>query len=394
MFRSHSISTLDQFRLTDAVQSLQALLDTLCSALTPSASPSPSPSTTLSDSSLGTTTPWVAWAPFGAALVAATAAIAGAVLQRRSGREAAQAAARSAKAAEDAVAHSALSSEAAGYRIDQEALHRRYQDASAQLGSPGAAVRMAGVFAMARLADDWEHQRQTCVSVLCGYLRMPWGQVEGSSVAEESEIRRTVLALIGEHTQPAAEPSWSDLVFDLRGARLPKFYWSESIFRKRPLFQGAHFGDGAVLTSCTFAQGVTFAQCTITASLWLRGIVVRTGHLQLAQALVTKEGRLTLDLAYLGEQASASLMGLERAGNLFVLVRATEQPQGMVYVNGMTLGRQSRVSIELDKPASPQLVTSGYVPQFRFGRWSVSKSAHFSVHDKLGAVSDLVHVED
>ena len=37
-----------------------------------------------------------------------------------------------------------------------------------------AAVRLAGVYAMAGLADDWPENRQTCVDVLCGYLRMPY----------------------------------------------------------------------------------------------------------------------------------------------------------------------------------------------------------------------------
>ena len=46
---------------------------------------------------------------------------------------------------------------------------------SEQLGDyKPAAVRSAGVYAMAGLADDWEANRQTCVDVLCAYLRMPY----------------------------------------------------------------------------------------------------------------------------------------------------------------------------------------------------------------------------
>ena len=32
-----------------------------------------------------------------------------------------------------------------------------------------AAVRLAGMYAMAGLADDWKENRQTCVDVLCAY---------------------------------------------------------------------------------------------------------------------------------------------------------------------------------------------------------------------------------
>lgn len=36
-----------------------------------------------------------------------------------------------------------------------------------------AAVRLAAVYGLAGLADDWPENRQTCVDVLSGYLRMP-----------------------------------------------------------------------------------------------------------------------------------------------------------------------------------------------------------------------------
>ena len=54
-------------------------------------------------------------------------------------------------------------------------LNERFATAAGQLGDDKpAAVRLAGVYAMAGLADDWEENRQTCVDVLCAYLRMPY----------------------------------------------------------------------------------------------------------------------------------------------------------------------------------------------------------------------------
>ncbi|MFI5828370.1 hypothetical protein ACIA6C_14015 [Streptomyces sp. NPDC051578] len=49
----------------------------------------------------------------------------------------------------------------------------RFGAAADQLGADQPAARMAGAYAMARLADEWRHERQTCIDVLCGYLRMP-----------------------------------------------------------------------------------------------------------------------------------------------------------------------------------------------------------------------------
>ncbi|HXT88128.1 MAG TPA: AAA family ATPase, partial [Trebonia sp.] len=62
--------------------------------------------------------------------------------------------------------------EAAEAREHGRALTDRLGAAAEQLGSERPAVRIAGAYAMARLADDWPQARQTCINVLCGYLRL------------------------------------------------------------------------------------------------------------------------------------------------------------------------------------------------------------------------------
>jgi hypothetical protein len=57
--------------------------------------------------------------------------------------------------------------------VDDVGRRSRYTSAAQQLGDSQAAVRLAGVYAMAYLADEWAEQRQ-CVDVLCAYLRLPW----------------------------------------------------------------------------------------------------------------------------------------------------------------------------------------------------------------------------
>ena len=48
-------------------------------------------------------------------------------------------------------------------------LNERFATAAGRLGSDKSAVRLAGMYAMAGLADDWSENRQTCVDVLCAY---------------------------------------------------------------------------------------------------------------------------------------------------------------------------------------------------------------------------------
>ena len=59
-------------------------------------------------------------------------------------------------------------------------LNERFATAADKLGDDKPpAMRLAGVYAMAGLADDWKKNRQTCIDVLCGYLRMPYEPYPG-----------------------------------------------------------------------------------------------------------------------------------------------------------------------------------------------------------------------
>jgi hypothetical protein len=160
---------------------LHLLFDLVMSAPTPSPSPSKAPaSDTTPDSPTSIVLPVITLT---AAVIAATVAGVSAFLQRKSGREAADAASRSAAAADRSslaaqagVELNAVTARATAERAHAEGLAKRYQDAASQLGNANAAIRLAGVYSMARLADDWEHQRQTCVDVLCAYMRMSFQQ--------------------------------------------------------------------------------------------------------------------------------------------------------------------------------------------------------------------------
>src|SRR6266702_4965989 len=105
-------------------------------------------------------------------------------------------------------------------------LNERFATAAGQLGSDKPPpVRLAGVYAMAGLADDWEENRQTCVDVLCAYLRMPYEPNPGRDAPEPQrlafqaswEVRHTIIRLIGAHLRPGHVASWEHLNFDFTG---------------------------------------------------------------------------------------------------------------------------------------------------------------------------------
>jgi hypothetical protein len=103
--------------------------------------------------------------------------------------------------------------------------NERFTTIAAQLGDAQPAVRLAGVHAMAGLADDWKQNRQTCVDVLCAYLRLPYDPDPGDSADPAArsayrasrEVRHTIIRLIGAHLRLGAAVSWQGLNLDFTG---------------------------------------------------------------------------------------------------------------------------------------------------------------------------------
>ncbi|WP_328480751.1 hypothetical protein OHS71_20030 [Streptomyces sp. NBC_00377] len=134
--------------------------------------------------------------------------------------------------------------EAASVRADSETLGGRYQTAAEQLGHERAAVRLAGVYALSRLADDDSSQRETICRLLCAYLRIPYDPSKPQP--GEREVRLTVVKVISEHLQdPSHVETWCGFDLDFSGA---KFDGGS--------FAGAHFTSGVVnFSACEFASG-------------------------------------------------------------------------------------------------------------------------------------------
>ena len=144
-------------------------------------------------------------------------------------------------------------------------LNERFATAAGQLGSDKpAAVRLAGVYAMAGLADDWEDNRQTCVDVLCGYLRMPYEPNPGQEAPAPErlafwasrQVRHTVIRVITAHLKPDAAVSWqglkldfTDVVFDGGDFRGAVFSGGEVLFDRAEFFGGAPVDFGSVVFS-------------------------------------------------------------------------------------------------------------------------------------------------
>lgn len=151
--------------------------------------------------------------------------------------------------------------EADSLRADAVQLAQRYTTAAEQLGHVQPAVRLAGVYAMARLADDWEEQRQSCIDVLCAYLRMSarTHQQVGPDDAGELEVRDTIQRRIAEHLRPSkGAVDWTDHEFDLDNTTLHELAFDSIVCHRRMSFSGATFTGDARFDHATFCVDARF----------------------------------------------------------------------------------------------------------------------------------------
>lgn len=151
----------------------------------------------------------------------------------------------------------------ANSRRDQDKLFtERYTQAVAQLGNPAAAVRLGGVYALARIADDSVRDRPTCLKVLCAYLRMPYDPDDPAFDAAERQVRNTAQTVLAERLRRDHHGFWLDATVDLTGAHLinPDFHGitvGEFVAEKAILVRYARFDDATFNGNARFEE-VTF----------------------------------------------------------------------------------------------------------------------------------------
>jgi uncharacterized protein YjbI with pentapeptide repeats len=146
-----------------------------------------------------------------------------------------------------------------------------YARAADQLGSEKAPVRLAGLYALERLAQVDARYRQTVVNVICAYLRMPYAPPEqaGDTVGDVAErgVRVAAQRVLASHLRPAdAEIFWPDIDLDLTGATLIDFAMAGCQVRT-VMFDRAHFAGEIAFTDARFAGDARFSNARFVSRL-------------------------------------------------------------------------------------------------------------------------------
>ncbi len=180
---------------------------------------------------------------------------------------------------------------------ERDAADRRltelYTRAVDQLGAEKAPVRLGGLHALERLAQNNPDQRQTIVDVICAYLRMPYtppdDQAPGEDAPEDAhrrheqrrqelQVRLTAQRILTAHLRPEVEAAfWDEIDLNLAEAHLRQFDLNDCHVREAQ-FQRATFTGEAGFVDTGFAGGAVFSEAVFTetahfSGAWFGGVV-------------------------------------------------------------------------------------------------------------------------
>ncbi|MGX7827123.1 pentapeptide repeat-containing protein [Actinokineospora sp. 24-640] len=177
-------------------------------------------------------------------------------------------------------------------------------------------MRLGGLYALERLAQDHPEQRQTIVNVLCAYLRMPYTLPSDMPVddtddkligtyrkrAQEREARLTAQRILATHLHPGNDPEdpqdtfWKEIDLDLTGATLIDLDLANCTIRTTR-FDKATFIGTAGFSGATFTNNASFHETTFTGTAGFHGVtftgtagfhgVTFTGHARFHKTVFT-----------------------------------------------------------------------------------------------------------
>ena len=239
--------------------------------------------------------------------------------------------------------------EIATAQTDHDATERRitelYTKAVEQLGNDKAPVRLGGLYALERLSQDNEAQRQTIVNVICAYLRMPFppqspasmptpdppadandvrtrpdpiSETDDDSWQQEKQVRLTAQRILSDHlrkpdhdqqqqTSHSARRFWDQISLDFTGATLIDFdlahcmvtgdvVFRGAIFSGTAEFSGATFSGTAEFSGAAFSGTAEFSEATFSGTAWFSGAAF-SGTVWFSGAAFTFRGAAFSDAA-------------------------------------------------------------------------------------------------
>lgn len=180
----------------------------------------------------------------------------------------------------------------------QDAVEQRitelYARAVDQLGNGQAPVRLGGLHALERLAQNNPAQRQTIVDVICAYLRMPYALPDDNRPGEDApadastryerqelQVRLTAQRILTAHLRADADTFWPGIDLDLTEAQLHRLdltncqirnaQFDAPQFSENAWFDGAQFSGNAWFSAAQFSGNVGFSEAQFSGEAVFAG---------------------------------------------------------------------------------------------------------------------------
>jgi hypothetical protein len=308
-------------------------------------------------------------------------------------------------------------------RLRAQDRRARFSAAAEQMSSVNAAARVGAVYTLATLADEFGEERdrasqQTCVDMLCAYVRMssPPKEVQPSSEPEirfdreGTEMTRAIFSVIREHCNGhlVEHASWSSRRFDFRGAHI----------READL-TGLQLSQGVL----DFSGATVWGELNLTKGMWSSGEVTMIGTsfnpgsvLNLADTVIdganvrllessfagsniralrlkVKKGALRLDL----KEVSKSNVSFERSHFLGGTVVLQLRLKEFSHLRLADVTVSSRLHLRLNlregtsaRLARPVLLESGII---RIERTVLQPSAQLLIEQPTGPITSAIDID-
>ncbi|WIX77794.1 pentapeptide repeat-containing protein [Amycolatopsis carbonis] len=280
---------------------------------------------------------------------------------------------------------------AARHDATERRINELYLKAVEQLGSEKAPVRLAGLYALDRLAQDNAQLRQTIADVISAYLRMPYelpepGRNGDRDQVQEREVRLTAQRLLVRHLVPADEDDrfWAGIELDLSGAVLIDFPLNGCELHNAR-FAGTHFAGDAWFHEVRFTGTTRFDGATFGADAWFTRATFK-GSTRFENAQFRGEARFE-DTEFAGTTAFRSARFAHNAQFDKALFRGVVRFSDTTFARSANFDRAGfMVAPVFDDDVAMQ---SAYFDRARFGERAWFEGVSFASYTTfVGAVFD------
>lgn len=236
-------------------------------------------------------------------------------------------------------------------------LRARFTASVSQLADASPTIRLAGVYSLVALGDDWyslgsDDQREVCVELLASYLRTPQTNPEpdADDAAPHTHVRATIARVIAERKNAPSQltSSWHEV----KAATLTRADLRRTDLREAALtnvdLSGAQLGDanlvradlrGADVSSADFTRA-TLHQAKFTAA------TIRMTKLNTADLTDATFDDTELRLSFL---RGADLSGASLRGATVIATTFTDAVFFRTDLRGADLGRSALSAADLSE---------------------------------------------